>query len=235
MRVLMTALAAGLLATTAAFGQAAFDGHVRVGVLNDQSSLYADATGQGSVIAARMAIEDYMKANPNSKLKVELIFADHQNKPDIGSNIARQWIEREGVDMILDVPNSAVALAVLRRFPSAPAVPLGDDKAPFRRFVIQSSLGSVLSPMRGLLGTLLLGAVTTVRQVSYFRIAPVPESADDGVNYKQHVVSSGPYKFSSYTAGTGFTLVRNDQWDPATDTEEDNRAILVGRKVSGGL
>ena len=112
MRVLMTALAAGLLATTAAFGQAAFDGHVKVGVLNDQSSLYADATGQGSVIAARMAIEDYMKANPNSKLKVELIFADHQNKPDIGSNIARQWIEREGVDMILDVPNSAVALAV---------------------------------------------------------------------------------------------------------------------------
>ena len=113
MRGLMTALAAGLLATTsAAFGQAAFDGHVKVGVLNDQSSLYADATGQGSVVAARMALEDYMKANPNSKLKVELIFADHQNKPDIGSNIARQWIERDGVDMILDVPNSAVALAV---------------------------------------------------------------------------------------------------------------------------
>ena len=113
MRVLMTALTAGLLAmTSAAFGQAAFDGHVKVGVLNDQSSLYADVTGPGSVAAARMAIEDYMKANPNSKLKVELIFADHQNKPDIGSNVARQWIERDGVDMILDVPNSAVALAV---------------------------------------------------------------------------------------------------------------------------
>lgn len=111
--VLTAGVTAGLLAmTSAAFGQAAFDGHVKVGVLNDQSSLYADATGQGSVVAARMAIEDYMKANPNSKLKVELIFADHQNKPDIGSNIARQWIEREGVDMILDVPNSAVALAV---------------------------------------------------------------------------------------------------------------------------
>jgi branched-chain amino acid transport system substrate-binding protein len=111
--VLTAGLTAGLVAfTSAAFGQAAFDGHVKVGVLNDQSSLYADATGQGSVIAARMAIEDYMKANPNSKLKVELIFADHQNKPDIGSNIARQWIERDGVDMLLDVPNSAVALAV---------------------------------------------------------------------------------------------------------------------------
>jgi branched-chain amino acid transport system substrate-binding protein len=111
--VLTAGVTAGLLAmTSAAFGQAAFDGHVKVGVLNDQSSLYADATGQGSVVAARMALEDYMKANPNSKLKVELIFADHQNKPDIGSNIARQWIERDGVDMILDVPNSAVALAV---------------------------------------------------------------------------------------------------------------------------
>src|SRR5215469_13249731 len=111
--VLTAAVAAGRIAmTSAASGQAAFDGHVKVGVLNDQSSLYADATGQGSVVAARMALEDYMKANPNSKLKVEIIFADHQNKPDIGANIARQWIERDGVDMILDVPNSGVALAV---------------------------------------------------------------------------------------------------------------------------
>jgi branched-chain amino acid transport system substrate-binding protein len=106
-------LTAGLLAvSSAAFGQGAFDGHVKVGVLNDQSSLYADVTGQGSVVAARLALEDFMTANPNSKLKVEIIFADHQNKPDIGANIARQWIEREGVDMILDVPNSSVALAV---------------------------------------------------------------------------------------------------------------------------
>jgi branched-chain amino acid transport system substrate-binding protein len=95
-----------------AFAQPAFDGRVKVGVLNDQSSLYADATGQGSVIAAQMAAQDYMAANPNSKLRIEITFADHQNKPDIGANIARQWFEREGVDMILDVPNSAVALAV---------------------------------------------------------------------------------------------------------------------------
>ena len=114
MRQWLTAwLTAGLLAvSSAAFGQGAFDGHVKVGVLNDQSSLYADVTGQGSVVAARLALEDFMTANPNSKLKVEIIFADHQNKPDIGANIARQWIEREGVDMILDVPNSSVALAV---------------------------------------------------------------------------------------------------------------------------
>ena len=108
------AVAAGTWLSSAApaSAQAAFDGTVKVGVLNDQSSLYADATGQGSVIAARMAVEDYMKANPNSKLKIEVIFADHQNKPDIGANIARQWFERDGVDMILDVPNSGVALAV---------------------------------------------------------------------------------------------------------------------------
>src|ERR1700731_5130893 len=114
MRQLLTAwLAAGFLAvSSAAFGPAAFNGHVKGGVLNDQSSLYADVTGQGSVVAARLALEDFMTANPNSKLKVEIIFADHQNKPDIGANIARQWIEREDAHMILDVPNSAVALAV---------------------------------------------------------------------------------------------------------------------------
>jgi branched-chain amino acid transport system substrate-binding protein len=111
-RLLMAVAAAGLVAgTSAAFGQG-FDGHVKVGVLNDQSSLYADATGRGSLVAAQLALEDYMKANPDSKLKVEIIAADHQNKPDIGANIARQWYERDGVDMILDVPNSGVALAV---------------------------------------------------------------------------------------------------------------------------
>jgi branched-chain amino acid transport system substrate-binding protein len=89
-----------------------FDGNVKIGVLNDRSSLYADTTGVGSEIAARMAVEDYLKANPNSKLKITLVVADHQNKPDIGAAIARQWYEKDGVDMIVDVPNSAVALAV---------------------------------------------------------------------------------------------------------------------------
>jgi branched-chain amino acid transport system substrate-binding protein len=109
---LLSMMAAFAAVPAAGHAQPAFDGTVKVGVLNDQSSLYADVTGQGSVIAARMALEDYMKANPNSKLKVEIIFADHQNKPDIGSNLLRQWFDRDGVDMVLDVPNSAVALAV---------------------------------------------------------------------------------------------------------------------------
>jgi branched-chain amino acid transport system substrate-binding protein len=86
------------------------DGIVKIGVLNDQSSLYADLTGQGSVLAARMAVEDYGAAAKG--LKVEIIFADHQNKPDIGSAVARQWYDADKVDVIVDVPNSGVALAV---------------------------------------------------------------------------------------------------------------------------
>jgi len=89
-----------------------FDGTVKIGVLNDRSSLYADTTGPGSEVATRMAVDDYMKAHPNSILKVTVVAADHQNKPDIGAAIARQWFEKDGVDMIVDVPNSAVALAV---------------------------------------------------------------------------------------------------------------------------
>src|SRR5437660_12228456 len=86
------------------------DGIVKIGVLNDQSSLYADLAGQGSVVAARMAVEDFGATAKG--LKVEIIFADHQNKADVGSQIARQWYDAEKVDMILDVPNSGVALAV---------------------------------------------------------------------------------------------------------------------------
>jgi branched-chain amino acid transport system substrate-binding protein len=83
---------------------------VKLGVLNDQSGLYADLSGMGSVYAARMAVEDF--GGKVLDRPIEVIFADHQNKPDIGANIARQWIENEGVKLILDVPNSAVGLAV---------------------------------------------------------------------------------------------------------------------------
>src|SRR3989441_2578546 len=86
------------------------DGIVKIGVLNDQSSLYADLTGQGSVLAARMAVEDFGGAAKG--LKVEIIFADHQNKADVGANVARQWYDADKVDVIVDTPNSAVALAV---------------------------------------------------------------------------------------------------------------------------
>lgn len=86
------------------------DGVVRIGVLNDQSGLYADLSGQGSVLAARMAVEDFGGKLPGAK--VEVLFADHQNRPDVGSNLARQWFDVEKVDVIVDVPTSSVALAV---------------------------------------------------------------------------------------------------------------------------
>ncbi|WP_407521531.1 ABC transporter substrate-binding protein [Methylobacterium oryzisoli] len=83
---------------------------VRIGVLNDRSGVYADISGEGSVVAARMAVEDFKAAEKG--LKVEIVSADHQNKPDLGASIARQWYDRDGVDAIFDVPTSSVALAV---------------------------------------------------------------------------------------------------------------------------
>src|SRR5258707_164226 len=86
------------------------DDVVKIGVLNDMSGLYADLGGQGSVEAARMAIADF-GGTVNGK-KIELISADHQNKPDVGRAIARQWDHNDKVDAIVDVPTSSVALAV---------------------------------------------------------------------------------------------------------------------------
>src|SRR5262245_50185492 len=98
-----------LAATATAFAQRSGE-VVKIGVLNDMSSLYADITGPGSVEAARMAIADF-GGTVNGK-KIELVSADHQNKPDIGSAIATQWFTNDGVDAIVDVPTSSVALAV---------------------------------------------------------------------------------------------------------------------------
>lgn len=85
------------------------DGVIKIGVLNDQSGLYADLAGQGSVTAARMAVEDFGEIDGAT---IEIISADHQNKPDVGSNIVREWIDVQGVDVVVDVPTSSVALAV---------------------------------------------------------------------------------------------------------------------------
>jgi branched-chain amino acid transport system substrate-binding protein len=86
------------------------DGIIKIGVLNDQSSLYADISGAGGAVAARMAVEDFGAAKKG--MKVEVISADHQNKPEVGSSIARQWYDVDKVDVIVDVPTSSVALAI---------------------------------------------------------------------------------------------------------------------------
>ncbi|MEN3350314.1 MAG: branched-chain amino acid transport system substrate-binding protein [Bradyrhizobium sp.] len=111
MKTTISALLLGTALTLASAGLAsAQDKTVKIGSLSDQSGLYADLAGPGSTLAAQMAIED-------SKLKdkgwkIDLISGDHQNKPDIGTTIARQWFDVDKVDVVVDVPNSGVALAV---------------------------------------------------------------------------------------------------------------------------
>jgi branched-chain amino acid transport system substrate-binding protein len=108
-RSLLALAIAGAFAAGSA--QAQFTGNViKIGVLSDMSSLYTDLAGAGSVVAAKMAVED--SGIEKRGIKVEIVSADHQNKADVGSAIARRWYDAEGVDVIVDVPNSGVALAV---------------------------------------------------------------------------------------------------------------------------
>ncbi len=109
------AFAAAVLASFFAVGSPVWaadisGGVVKIGVINDATGPLSDSNGQGSVVAAKMAIDDFRKQNPN--IKVELLYADHQNKPDIGVAVVRRWIDVDGVDVIADVGNSAVGLAL---------------------------------------------------------------------------------------------------------------------------
>ena len=108
----LKALAAvAVLVAAAGTAQAQISGNVvKLGILSDMSSLYADIGGPGSVVAAKMAVEDFEKTHKG--MKIEIVSGDHLNKPDVGSQIARKWYDAEGVDAIFDVPNSGVALAV---------------------------------------------------------------------------------------------------------------------------
>lgn len=104
------ALAAAIALGSATASAQYSDGVIKLGVINDMSGLYADIAGPGSLWAARKAVEDFGAAAKG--MKVEVIGADHQNKPDVGSNIVRQWFDVEKVDAVVDVPTSSVALAV---------------------------------------------------------------------------------------------------------------------------
>jgi branched-chain amino acid transport system substrate-binding protein len=108
-RNLLAMAIAGTFAAGTAHAQIS-DNVIKIGVLSDMSSLYTDLAGAGSVLAAKMAVED--SGIEKRGYKVEYVSADHQNKPDIGSAIARQWYDTDKVDVIVDVPNSGVALAV---------------------------------------------------------------------------------------------------------------------------
>src|SRR5436190_2752425 len=108
-RNLLALAIAGTFTAGAAHAQIS-DNVIKIGVLSDMSSLYTDLAGAGSIVAAKMAVED--SGTEKRGYKVEYVSADHQNKPDIGSAIARQWYDTDKVDVIVDVPNSGVALAV---------------------------------------------------------------------------------------------------------------------------
>ncbi|NKK74085.1 ABC transporter substrate-binding protein [Rhizobium leguminosarum bv. viciae] len=99
-----------LASSTAVLAQSATDGKIKIGILNDQSGVYADFGGKSSVEAAKMAVEDF--GGKVLDVPVEIVDADHQNKPDIASNIARQWYDTEQVDAIMELTTSSVALAV---------------------------------------------------------------------------------------------------------------------------
>ena len=107
MRTIVPLIAGVLLVPTLAYGE---EQPIRIGVLNDMSGPYADYQGLGSVVAAQMAVEDY--GGKVAGRKIEVISGDHQNKADIGASLARQWFDTQGVEAIVDLPNSAVALAV---------------------------------------------------------------------------------------------------------------------------
>ena len=109
-KTLRTSLLAAVAAAALGAGAAQAQTSVKLGVLNDMSGLYADISGPGSLVAANMAVEDFKAASKG--IKGEVIGADHQNKPDVGSTIARKWYDQENVDVILDVTTSSVALAV---------------------------------------------------------------------------------------------------------------------------
>ena len=103
-------LSLAALAVILAAGTAQAQTTVKIGVMSDMSSLYADIGGPGSIAAAKLAIADYTKDHPN--VKVEMVTGDHLNKPDVGTQLANQWFDVDKVDMIIDIPNSGVALAV---------------------------------------------------------------------------------------------------------------------------
>lgn len=107
---LLRSIALCLFATAACAPLAAEGRSIKIGVLNDASGPYSDNAGEGSVTAAKLAADDFMKDHPD--FKVQIVSADHQNKADVGAAIARRWMEQENVDAVADVPNSAVGLAV---------------------------------------------------------------------------------------------------------------------------
>ncbi len=133
--LLSAALAIGAVGPAAAQYS---DGKVKIGVMSDMSGVYSDITGKGSTVAAQMAVDDCLQAECKG-MKIEIVSADHQNKPDVGLAIARSWIDQEGVDAMTDLANASLQLALptllkeknrIGLFPSGTARLTGDACMP---------------------------------------------------------------------------------------------------------
>ena len=109
-RFSLSAAALAVAAALTPIPAAAQSGPVKIGVINDQSSIYSDLSGPGGVEAARMAIADF--GGEVLGKKIEMIFADHQNKPDVATSIVNKWLDVDNVDLVSDLPNSSAMLAV---------------------------------------------------------------------------------------------------------------------------
>ena len=109
-----TVIAAAALALMSSLAQAEFsDNVVKIGVLTDMSGAYSDLAGPGAVLAANMAVEDFI-AKEKPAFKIEIVSADHQDKGDIAANKAREWFDRDKVDVVTELVNSSTALAVIK-------------------------------------------------------------------------------------------------------------------------
>jgi len=114
-RLLQGSASAAAMAIAASPNRALADApfsRVKLGVLSDFTSLFSASGGEGLVVAVRMAVKDFQAENPDAGFAVDVVFADHQNSPDIGATVARQWFNAQDVDVALDVVNSPIALAV---------------------------------------------------------------------------------------------------------------------------
>ena len=109
-RIVLPGILMAHLAAAPGHAEEFSNGVIKIGVLTDLTGQLTDSTGRGSIVAAEMAVEDF--GGTIGSARIELVSADHQNKPDVGSSLAREWYDVGQVDIIVDVPNSAVSLAV---------------------------------------------------------------------------------------------------------------------------
>ena len=201
----MKLLVAAMIAVASTAARADFtDNVIKIGVLNDQSGLYADLAGQGSVDAAKMAVEEFGGKIGNTP--IEVIFADHQNKPDIGANIARQWIDVDHVDAIVDVPTSSVALAVAKVVKEKNKVFLANGTA--KTMVGQGGKTWFFLTADYAFGTQLQEAATKVVEASGGKVVGavrVPLSTSDFSSYLLQAQNSGAQVLGLANAGNDFT------------------------------